>query len=207
MNRRQALIGALAGLGLARPLELLASREAELGRPAPPFRARDTRDREWQLAELAGKPVVLEWTSPSCPFVRAQYQSGVMQELQRMASAQGAVWLSVISIHPSRGDFVPANKAEALHQQRGAASAALLMDAEGTLGRAYGAAVTPHLFVVDGKGILVYAGGPHEQPTLDPAQVRRLPNFIRAALEDLRAGRPVATPSSAPFGCAISYRG
>lgn len=124
-----------------------------------------------------------------------------------MASAQGAVWLSVISIHPSRGDFVPADKAEALHAQRGAASAALLMDSEGNLGRAYGAVVTPQLFIVDEKGTLVYAGGPHENPTRDPAQVRSQPNFIRAALEDLRLGRPVATPSSAPFGCAISYRG
>jgi hypothetical protein len=207
MNRRTWIAAALAGLGLALPLRLSASGKAELGSPAPPFRVRDTQNREWQLADFAGKPVILEWTSSSCPFVRAQYQSGVMQELQRTASEQGAVWLSVLSTHPSRGDFVPAEKAEAFHRHRGAGSTALLMDSEGTMGRAYGAAVTPHIFIVDGKGTLVYAGGPSDQPTMDPKEVRASRNYIRAALDDLRAGRPIATPASAPFGCAISYRG
>src|SRR5688572_20103744 len=102
MNRRQLVLAALAGLGAAAPLRLLASDKAELGKPAPPFRVRDTQNRERQLSEFAGKPVVLEWTSPSCPFVRAQYQSGVMQELQGVASREGVMWLSVLSTHPSR---------------------------------------------------------------------------------------------------------
>lgn len=208
MKRRQAIGAALAGFGMALvPLRLSASDPAQLGRPAPGFRARDTRNREWQLADFAGQPVVLEWTSPSCPFVRAQYLSGVMQELQRAAGEQGAAWLSVLSTHPTRGDFVPAEKAEALHRQRGGASTALIMDSDGAMGRAFGAAVTPHLFIVDAKGILVYAGAPSDKPTMDPAEVGASHNYIRAALADLRAGRPVGTPSSAPFGCAIAYRG
>jgi hypothetical protein len=199
------LLAALAGLGMALPFA--ASGNAALGRPAPPFRARDTQNREWQLSDFAGGPLVLEWTSPSCPFARAQYLAGVMQELQRAATEQGGAWLSVLSTHPSRGDFVPPAKAEALHLQRGAASTALIMDAEGTMGRAYGAAVTPHMFIVDAKGLLVYAGGPSGKPTMDPKEVRASRNLIREALDDLRAGRAVATPSSDPFGCAISYRG
>jgi peroxiredoxin len=206
MNRRRALlIGALGGL---LPLAAAArdGAPAQVGKPAPRFRVRDSDNRERQLSEFAGSAVVLEWTSPSCPFVRAQYDSGVMQELQRMAAKQSVAWLSVLSTHPSRRDYLAPDKAASFHRARGA-STALLLDTEGTMGRAYGAVVTPHMFIVGADGTLVYAGGTGDKPTMDASEVRASRSYIRAALEDLAAGRRIATPTSRPFGCTIAYRG
>jgi hypothetical protein len=209
MNRRSAILMTLASLGALSSMRLLAAAEgsASVGKPAPRFKVADAENRVRQLSDFAGKAVVLEWTSPSCPFVRAQYQSGVMQELQRAATKQGVAWLSVLSTHPSRRDYLPPEKALALHRGRGAASTALLIDSDGAVGKAYGAVVTPHIFIVGAESTLVYAGGTGDTPTMDSKEVRTSRNFIREALADLAAGRKVATPSSTPFGCTIAYRG
>jgi len=151
--------------------------------------------------------VVLEWTSASCPFVRAQYESGVMPELQRWAASQGIAWLSILSTHPSRRDYLPPDKADALHRGRGGAPEALLMDSAGSVGRAYGAVVTPHMFVVGPKGDLVYSGAISDNPTMSAKEARASRNHVRAALDDLAAGRKIATPSTRPFGCTIAYSG
>lgn len=150
---------------------------------------------------------MIEWTSPSCPFVRAQYESGAMQELQRGAAKQRVVWLSVLSTHASRRDYLPPAKAEAMSRARDAAPTALLLDSDGAMGRAYGAVVTPHMFIVASNGILAYAGAIDDSGAMDPVRVRGSRNYVRAALEDLAAGRKIATPTSRPFGCTIAYRG
>jgi hypothetical protein len=203
MKRRHILILAAGMLGGFHSVRLFA----QVGKPAPQFEVLDSAVRKRRLSEFKGKTVVLEWTSPSCPFVRAQYQSAVMPELQRWAAAQGIVWLSILSTHPSRRDYLPADKAEALHRSRGAAPAALLLDSEGIMGRAYGAVVTPHMFIVAPNGNLVYAGAISDNPTMDAKEARASRNYVRAALEDLAAGRKVATPSTRPFGCTIAYSG
>jgi peroxiredoxin len=198
MNRRHFLIvaaGALSGL------------PALAATPAPQFEVPDAQMRKRRLSEFKGKTVVLEWTSASCPFVRAQYESGVMPELQKWAASQGIVWLSVISTHPSRRDYLPPDKADALHRARGGVPAALLMDSNGTMGRAYGAVVTPQMFVIDLKGEIVYSGAISDNPTMSAKEARAARNYVRAALEDLAAGRKVATPSTRPFGCTIAYSG
>jgi hypothetical protein len=198
MNRRQILVlaaGALSGLS------------ALAARPAPAFEVPDTRMRKRSLSEFREKTVVLEWTSASCPFVRAQYDSGVMPELQKWAASHGVVWLSVVSTHPSRYDYLAPDKIEALHRQRGGAPAALLMDSDGRMGRAYGAIVTPHMFIVGPKGDVVYAGAISDNATRSAAEARKSKNFVRAALEDLAAGRKIATPAARAFGCTIAYSG
>jgi hypothetical protein len=213
LNRRRVLVGALGALGTLAPIRLFGAGDgvrtsaARLGYPAPRFQLADAEGRQRRLSEFAGKAVVLEWTSPSCPFVGAQYQSGLMQELQRMAAAQGQAWLTLLSTHPSRRDYLPPDKAGAFHRKRGGASTALLLDPEGVAGMAYGAAVTPHLFIVGADGKLVYAGGAGDQATTNPKQVRASRSYVREALEDLAAGRGIRTPSSDPFGCTIAYRG
>lgn len=174
---------------------------------APDFEVPDTRMQKRRLSEFKGKTVVLEWTSASCPFVRAQYESGVMPELQRWAAQQGVAWLSVLSTHSSRRDYLAPDKAEALHRSRGAAPAALLFDAEGTMGRAYGAVVTPQMFIIGPSGELVYAGAISDNATMSAKEARASKNFVKAALEDLGAGRKIATPSTRPFGCTIAYSG
>jgi hypothetical protein len=204
MDRRQILLLAAGMLGGFSTTRLFA---IDIGKPAPQFEVLDTAMRKRRLSEFKGKTVVLEWTSASCPFVRAQYQSGVMPELQSWSAKQGIVWLSVLSTHPSRRDYLPPEKAEALHRNRGAAPAALLFDAEGTVGRAYDAVVTPHMFIVATNGNLVYAGAISNNPTMDAKEARASKNFVKAALEDLAAGRKIATPSTRPFGCTIAYSG
>lgn len=206
MNRRAVL--AFCALGVALPVRSFAEGPHRgLGKFAPTFRIPDTEGKERQLSEFAGKVVVLEWTSPSCPFARAQYDSEVMQELQRMAVKQGSAWLTVLSTHPSRRDYLPADKAAAFFRARGGASTALLLDAEGTMGNAYGAVVTPHVFIVGPQGTLVYAGGTGDKATMNAKEVRSSRSYVREALDDLAAGRKVATPSTRPFGCTIAYRG
>ena len=198
MNRRHFLIltaGTLMGL------------PALAATPAPQFEVPDAQMRKRRLAEFKGRTVVLEWTSASCPFVRAQYESGVMPELQKWAATQGIVWLSVISTHPSRRDYLPPDKADALHRARGGAPAALLMDSAGTMGRAYGAVVTPQMFVIDPEGEIVYSGAISDNPTMSARDARAARNYVRAALEDLAAGRKVATASTRPFGCTVAYSG
>jgi len=198
MNRRQVLLlaaGTLSGL------------HAFAATPAPQFEVPDSQMRKRRLSEFKGKTVVLEWTGASCPYVRAQYESGVMPELQKWAAGRDVVWLSVVSTHPSRRDYLPPDKIDALHRRRGGAPAALLMDSDGRMGRAYGAAVTPHMFIVDPKGELVYAGAISDNPTLNAKEARASKNFVRSALEDLAAGRKIANPSTRPFGCTIAYSG
>lgn len=195
MNRRDLLLLAVAAI----PFPVFAA--------APAFEVPDTRQRKRTLAEFKGKTVVLEWTSASCPFVRAQYESGVMPELQRWATKHGIVWLSVISTHPSRRDYLPPDRADAMHRDRGAAVAALLMDASGAMGRAYGAVVTPQMFVIDGKGELVYSGAISDNPTMSASDARASRNYVKAALDDLLAGRKIAIASTRPFGCTVAYSG
>lgn len=204
MNRRQTLLtmgGALASLSL---LGIANSAQAR-GKTAPSFTVEDATGQRRTLEEFKGKVVVLEWTSPSCPFVRAQYASGKMQELQGWARAQGIVWLSVLSTNPARGDYLPPSKAVAFNLERKAKPTALLMDASGRMGRAYGARNTPHMFVIDGVGQIAYAGAIDSQPTVDESVVPKSKNLVHAALSDLLAGRQVSVPMTTPYGCLVGY--
>lgn len=201
--KRRTWMVAAASVGLLRTVWAAA----DVGQKAPSFEVTDTTGRKRTLAEFAGKPVVLEWTSNSCPFVRAQYDSGKMQEVQRWATGQGVVWLSVLSTHPSRGDFLAPAKADAFNKSRKAAPTALLIDSTGQAGRAYGARTTPHMFVIAADGSVAYAGAIDTKATVDAAVVARSRNLVRAALEDLLAGRKVATARTTPYGCMVGYEG
>lgn len=205
MKRRETLLtmgGALASLGLHR-----ISDSAPVGqeKTAPPFAVNDANGKRRTLDEFKGKIVVLEWTSPSCPFVRAQYASAKMQELQGWAKAQGAVWLCVLSTNPARSDYLEPQQAVAFNQGRKAQPTALLMDSSGQMGQAYGARNTPHMFVINGAGQIAYAGAIDTQPTVDESVVPKSRNLVRASLEDLLAGRSVAIPRTTPYGCLVGY--
>lgn len=205
MKRRETLLAAgaaLAGSGLP---GIAGAAPTGQEKAAPPFAVDDATGKRRTLDESKGKIVVLEWTSPSCPFVRAQYASGKMQELQGWAKAKGVVWLSVLSTNPARGDYLAPQKAMAFNQGRKAQPTALLMDASGKMGQAYGARNTPHMFVINGAGQIAYAGAIDTQPTVDESVVPKSRNLVRAALEDLLAGRSVATPRTTPYGCLVGY--
>jgi peroxiredoxin len=178
---------------------------ASVGQPAPAFTAQDVTGRTVSLADFKGKPVVLEWVNPGCPFVRKHYDSANMQGTQKEALAKGAVWLAINSTATDSRDYLsPAAMAQWMRQQ-GAAATATLMDTDGRIGRAYGARVTPHMYVIDAQGMLAYAGAIDSIPTSRAADVDKATNHVKQALAEVVAGKPVSTPTTRAYGCTIKY--
>ncbi|WP_205854843.1 redoxin domain-containing protein [Piscinibacter defluvii] len=182
-----------------------ASAAATLGQPAPSFSATDTAGKTVALGDFKGKTVVLEWVNPGCPYVRKHYDSANMQATQKAAAAQGVVWLAVNSTHAGASDYLAPAAMGGWMKDKGAAATATLMDTEGTLGRAYGARTTPHLYVIDPKGTLVYAGAIDSKPSANPADIKTATNYVTQTLTELAAGKPVSKPASQAYGCSIKY--
>lgn len=159
------------------------------------------------LAEFAGKTVVLEWSNNECPYVKKHYETGNMQALQREATAQDVVWLTVISSAPGKQGNVTGAEAQRLTTSRNAAPTAVLLDPTGTVGRAYGARTTPHMYVISPAGALVYQGGIDDRNSADHATVQGARNYVREALTAVRAGRAPAVTAAPPYGCSIKYAG
>jgi peroxiredoxin len=178
----------------------------KVGQPAPAFTATDLAGKTRSLSEFKGKYVVLEWHNQGCPFVKKHYDSGNMQKLQKELTGKGAVWLSIISSAPGAQGFVTPEQEKQYLAAKQAAPTDVLFDPEGTVGRAYGAKTTPHMFVIDDKGVLVYAGAIDDNPSSDAADVATAKNFVRAAYEEASAGKPVSTASTAPYGCGVKYK-
>jgi peroxiredoxin len=199
LNRR--LIIAAAAAAIAAP----ASAAPVVGQPAPAFTAVDADGKTRALSEFKGKTVVLEWTNNGCPYVQKHYNSGNMQSLQKQATADGAVWLTIVSSAPGTQGYLTPSDAKAWKTKAGAGSNAVLLDPKGTVGRAYDARTTPHMYVVDKTGKLVYQGGIDDKPSAEPASLKGAKNYVTAALADVKAGRPVATPQSRPYGCSVKY--
>ena len=191
------LTGALASGG--------ADAAPEIGAQAPDFSVVDTAGDTWTREGLAGKRVILEWTNHDCPYVVKHYDSGNMQALQKEATAAGYVWLSVISSASGKQGHVSPAEADDLTDRRGAAPSAVLLDTSGDMGRAYDAKTTPHLYVIDANGTLVYMGGIDDQPTTNQADIAGARTFVRLAMADLAAGEAVATPVTRPYGCSVKY--
>ena len=183
-----------------------ASRAAAVvGDPAPTFTLTDTNGQTHSLADLKGKTVVLEWWNCECPFVGKHYGSGNMQKLQREWTAKGVVWLTVSSSAAGKQGHVDAAKANEWMKEKGAAPSAVLLDHDGKVGRAYGAKTTPHMFVIDPTGKVVYAGGIDDKPSTDQADIATAKNFVSAALAEVTAGKRVTTSISQPYGCSVKY--
>lgn len=177
-----------------------------VGEPAPGFEGVDTGGNVHRLADYRGKTVVLEWTNHDCPYVRKHYGAGNMQAQQREAAAQGVVWLSIISSAPGKQGHVSPEAAEELTRKRKAAPLAVILDSEGRIGRAYHARTTPHMFIIDATGVLVYMGGMDSISTASPDDIPQATQYVRAALQELAAGKPVSTPVTRPYGCSVKYQ-
>jgi peroxiredoxin len=199
MSKRLAVVLALAAAAAS------AHAQAVVGQPAPAFTANDAAGRSRSLAEFEGKVVVLEWWNPECPFVGKHYGSGNMQRLQKEWTGKGVVWLTVNSSAAGQQGYVDGARAMSLMSERHGASTAVLLDPAGTVGRAYGAKTTPHMFVIDAKGTVAYAGGIDDKPSTDTADVATARNHVAAALAEVTAGRPVTVASSQPYGCGVKY--
>lgn len=178
---------------------------AEVGKPAPAFTATDSNGKTHSLSDFAGKTVVLEWTNHDCPFVKKFYKVGKMQELQRAATADGVVWLSVISSAPGKEGHVSGEAANKLTKDRNAAPTAVLLDEKGTLGQLYGAKTTPHFFIVNGAGNVAYAGAIDSIKSTDSADIASATNYVAQALGELKAGKAVSIPSTQAYGCSVKY--
>jgi len=178
---------------------------ATVGQPAPAFTAVDATGKTVSLADHKGKHVVLEWVNPGCPYVRKHYDSANMQGTQRGATARGVVWLAVNSTAPDASDYKTAAAMAQWMQGHKAAASATLMDSDGKVGRAYGARTTPHMYIVDPAGTLVYAGAIDDKPTASVADIAVATNHVKVALAESLAGKAVSTPSTRAYGCSVMY--
>lgn len=177
----------------------------QVGKPAPEFSAVDANGKTVKLSDFRGKIVILEWTNDGCPYVKKHYGSGNMQSLQKDAAAKGAVWLTIISSAPGMQGYVDGPAANELTKSRGASPAAVLLDPKGAVGHLYDARTTPHMFIVNKDGALAYMGGIDDKPTSNPDDIKSAKNYVRAALDEVAAGKPVSEAVTRPYGCSVKY--
>jgi peroxiredoxin len=173
---------------------------ASVGSTAPAFTARDLAGKPVALGDFKGKYVVLEWTNPDCPYVRKHYNSGNMPATQKNAMTKGAVWLSV-----STGDTHSPNELQSWQKSKSAAPTATLGDADGKIARAYGARTTPHMYIVDPHGTLIYAGAIDSKPTSNQADIPGATNYVDQALAEAMAGKAVSRATTQAYGCTVKY--
>ena len=175
------------------------------GAPAPAFAIPDTSGKSVQLGDYKGKYVVLEWVNPECPFVRKHYSSGNMQALQKEYAGRDVVWLSINSTNASHSEFKTPREMSDWMKSQGAAPAATLLDSGSDTGRAYGARTTPHMFVIDPAGKVIYNGAIDDKRSANPADAKTANNYVRAALTEAMSGKPVTVGNTTPYGCSVKY--
>jgi hypothetical protein len=204
MQRRPII--ALTALSPFASLLLPATAQAvSVGQPAPDFTLMDTGGQPVKLSQFKGKPVVLEWNNPGCPFVKKHYQ-GNMQALQKEVVAQGGVWLAINSTRDDSGDYLaPAQLGRWMTEQK-ASPTATLMDEDGKVGQAFAARVTPHMYIVNAQGVLVYAGGIDSIASARVDDIPKATNYVRQAMAEIKAGKPVSVANSRAYGCSVKYQ-
>lgn len=190
------LLSVLAVPALAQPV---------IGQEAPAFSATDSNGKTVNLADFKGKVVVLEWTNDGCPFVQKHYNANNMQALQKRAAEDGAVWLSIISSASGKQGHVTGEQANELTKSRNAAPTAVLLDETGEVGKLYGAKTTPHMFIVDAEGKLVYEGAIDNKPSPRESDIKDATNYVQQALDEIKAGKPVSVSTSKAYGCGVKY--
>ncbi len=179
--------------------------QARVGDAAPAFTATDSHGQAQSLEKYRGKFVVLEWHNQGCPYTRKHYESGNMQNLQKQWTARGVTWFTVISSAPGHQGYVTPDQENAYVSRIHAAPTAVLLDPQGNLGRLYGARTTPHMFVIDPQGKLIYDGAIDNRPTDDVGDIKGADNYVNDALSAAMAGKPVANPYTRPYGCSVKY--
>ncbi len=200
MNRRLCLT-----LSATLALTSLSALALKPGEQAPDFKGTDSHGKTESLSQYRGKFVVLEWANKGCPYEQKHYGSGNMEKLQREWTGKGVVWLSVISSAPGQQGNVTPGEENAYLSEMHAAPTAAILDASGQIGRLYEAKTTPHMFVIDPNGKIVYQGAIDDAPSTDPSTVNAAHNYVAAALAESMAGKPVTTAVTRPYGCSVKY--
>lgn len=172
---------------------------------APNFSAADTNGQQHSLADYKGKFVVLEWFSPDCPFVKKHYNSDNIPQLQKEYTAKGVVWLSIDSSAPGNEGNYPPAQLNAFMKDKGGFPTAVFADTDGKIGRLFGAQTTPHIFIIDPKGILIYQGAIDDTPSADIDDLKTAKNYVRATLDAAMNGKPVAINTTKSYGCSVKY--
>jgi len=184
----------------------IAAYAVRVGDAAPDFTGTDSNGKTHKLSEYRGKYVVLEWTNNGCPYTLKHYESGNMQALQKEWTARGVVWLTVLSSAPGEQGYMTAAQENAYLGKERAAPTAALLDPTGAIGHEYAARTTPHMFVIDPSGKLIYAGAIDDHPTTDVSDIKLSKNYVSAALTEAMAGQPVAISYTRPYGCSVKYQ-
>ena len=184
----------------------IASAAPTIGTPAPLFSGQASDGKTYNLADYKGKFVVLQWYNKDCPFIHKHYDSGNMQKLQDTYGKKGVVWFEVISSAAGHEGYMTASQAQENRIKSATKSDATLLDPDGKIGLAYGAKTTPHMFVIDPKGILIYQGAIDDHNSADADDIPKSKNYVAAALDEAMAGKPVSTPSTHPYGCGVKYK-
>jgi AhpC/TSA family len=177
----------------------------KVGESAPDFQATDSNGQVHKLAQYRGKFVVLEWHNNGCPYTRKHYESGNMQRLQREWIGKGVVWFSMISSAPGQQGYVTAQQENDYLKKMKASPSAVLLDPEGNVGRLYSAKTTPHMFIINPEGVLLYDGAIDDKATTDRADIATAKNYVSQALEEAMANKPVSIPTTRPYGCSVKY--
>ena len=204
MKKLHAFLAAFALLASAVAVRAEAP---AVGSAAPNFTLPDSNGTDHKLSQHKGKYVVLEWTNPGCPFVRKHYDSGNMQKLQAEFVKKGVVWLAVDSSAPGKEGALDGDSAKDAKKGDYAAASALLLDHDGKVGHLYGATNTPHMYIVDPEGKLIYSGAIDSVASADKNDIAKANNYVRAALDEALGGKPVTKASSKAYGCSVKYKG
>jgi peroxiredoxin len=208
-QKRSAFLSLIAGVAIVLGLAPFDSNAAGVvGQQAPDFSLKDTSGKAVKLADFKGKQVVLEWVNPNCPFVKKHYQATQnMQDTQRDALARkDTVWLAVNSTNPSHSDYMTPAALSGWLKDKGALMTAVLMDESGDVGKAYGAKTTPHMYIINPSGVLVYAGGIDSIRSANAGDIAKATNYVKVALGETAKGRSVTTATSVPYGCSVKYK-
>ena len=204
MKSVKILLRGIAALALAFPL--LSNAAAVPGQAAPDFSVKDAEGKTHSLADNKGEWLVLEWFNKDCPYVKKHYGSNNMQSLQSKYTDKDVKWLTIISSAEGKQGYLTAEQAiEEAKKHKLASSAPFLLDVDGKVGKAYDAKTTPHMFVINPEGVVVYAGGIDDNDSANPAVIATSNNYVAAALDEALEGKPVTTTTSRPYGCTIKY--
>lgn len=195
----------LLSLFLSAMLLAAPAMAATVGKPAPDFALSDLHGKPVQLSQLKGKFVVLEWVNPECPFVDKHYSSANMQTLQKEAASKQVAWLTINSTNQSHPEFKSPEAMRKWMTEHGGAPIATLLDKDGKVGRLYGAKTTPHMYIINPQGELIYAGAIDDKRSTNPDDIKASKNYVRVALNEALAGKPVTTASTTAYGCSVKY--
>lgn len=177
----------------------------QIGKAAPTFTLKDIHEKAYTLETFKGSYVVLEWTNYDCPFVKKHYETGNMPALQKKLAEEGVVWFTICSSAPGKqGNFTKEEWIKRMDAVK-AAPKAVLLDNDGSVGRSYGAKNTPHLFVINPEGIVIYAGAIDDQPGVDRTIITKATNYVTQALTEAKAGKPISVPETKAYGCSVKY--